>query len=57
MEFEELTRLIGGALFAHDIKDVPKVDRFHHWQIGAILIALSYHKEIKGLIGNALGHQ
>jgi hypothetical protein len=54
MELEEIARLVGGALFVHDIQDVPKIDRLHHWQIGAALIALSFHKEIKGLLTNAV---
>lgn len=28
----------GLLLFLHDIRDVPKLDRVHHWQIGALLV-------------------
>lgn len=27
----------GVILFLHDLRDFPKVDRLHHWQIGGIL--------------------
>ena len=37
-----LIQLIGAYLFADDMDDFPKVDRIHHWQIGAALFGLPY---------------
>lgn len=43
---EGILRLIaffgGLATFLDDIKDFPKIDRLHHWQIGAATILLSF---------------
>jgi len=36
-----LLAIVGAALFLHDIVDVPRIDRFHHWQVGAALIITS----------------
>lgn len=32
-----LTQVIGLLIFLHDLKDFPKLDRLHHWQVGAFL--------------------
>jgi len=31
---------IGAFLILTDWKDVPKIDRLHHWQLGAALLFL-----------------
>lgn len=33
-------KLAGALLLLSDLKDVPKTDRVHHWQIGLLLLLL-----------------
>lgn len=35
-----LLAIVGAALVLHDIVDVPHIDRFHHWQLGAGLVVV-----------------
>lgn len=38
-----LLQLFGLLLFLHDIRDLGKVDRIHHYQIGVVLMYLGGH--------------
>jgi hypothetical protein len=37
----EVAALIGVAVIISDIVDVGKIDRFHHWQLGAGILFVS----------------